>query len=155
MKNLKDLLVINESLSDKAIEDFQNRLNTNEDYQGIIKRNIATLNEQILKRAGGYIVEAKVKEWVSATAEMDTKVYEDGNTWYDFTYEGQNFEIKAFLKGKKYSNTKLTANQLEHKNDLAFLLCEYEIDGSELKINSIEVVNGKDLKISGNRMVKK
>ena len=66
-------------------------------------------------------------------------------------------EIKSFQKGKKYSNTKLTKAQVEHKDELIFVLCEYDIDKSGPKLNlvNVEFVPGTEMKISGNRMVKK
>lgn len=158
MKNLKDFLNITnvyESLDDASIQELQSKLNEEDETWGIVGKNIATLNKQVLKKVAGYLVEQQVKTWVSITAQIGAKTYEDGDQWYDFVYDGQKCEIKAFQKGRKYSNTKLTANQLEHKDELLFVLCEYTSDDSRVVITNIELVPGKDMKISGNRMVKK
>ena len=176
MKNLKYILMYNIS------EAFNNN---KEDFDrmasGLLKtaedNKINPLNEKVLTKCAGYIIEGWIKYVIQMKMwrpgelnEPDKngnkygddeyelpKIYEDGETWYDFTIRGDKFEIKSFQKGKKYSNTKLTKSQVEHKDELIFVLCEYEIDGSgpKLKLTNVEFVPGTEMKISGNRMVKK
>jgi len=173
MKDLKELLTynINESFA-----------NTQEDFDRMAKgllrsaenSKINPLDDKVLSKCAGYIIEGwikyiiKSKMWRPGEIERDSsynnddnyqlpKIYEDGDTWYDFSIRGDKFEIKSFQKGKKYSYTKLTKAQVEHKNELIFVLCEYEIDSSGPKLNliNVEFVPGDEMKISGNRMVKK
>jgi len=115
-----------------------------------------------LRKCAGYIIESAVKYYIQKYGFEDTpdhkelvNTFEDGETWYDFAMKGDKFEIKSFEKGKKYSNTKLTKAQAEHKDELIFVLCEYVVNSSDLKVINIEFVEGKDLKINGNRLVKK
>jgi hypothetical protein len=172
MKNLKDIL------SNNIIESFNN---TAEDFdrmsQGLLRSakasKINPLDSKVLAKCAGYIIEA----WIKFVIQMHAwrpgertysddddnenyeppKIYENGDAWYDFSIRGDKFEIKSFQKGKKYSNTKLTKAQVEHKDELIFVLCEYEIDSSGPKLNlvNVEFVPGNEMKISGNRMVKK
>ena len=175
MKNLKDVI------NDNICEAFNNN---QEDFDrmasGLLKAaknsKINPLNEKVLAKCAGYIIEG----WIKYVIQMNMwrpgelnepdkngnkygddkyklpKIFEDGETWYDFTLRGDKFEIKSFPKGKKYSNTKLTKAQVEHKDELIFVLCEYDIDKSGPKLNliNVEFVPGTDLKISGNKMVK-
>ena len=176
MKNLKDILTYNISEAfNNNKEDFSRMasglLKTAEDSK------INPLDEKVLAKCAGYIIEG----WIKYVIQMNMwrpgelegpdkngnkygdegyespKIYEDGEAWYDFTIRGDKFEIKSFQKGKKYSNTKLTKAQVEHKDELIFVLCEYDIDKSGPKLNliNVEFVPGTKMKISGNRMVKK
>ena len=105
-----------------------------------------------MRRCAGYIIEGYVINTVNSI--KDTTVPES-NSWYDFEFEGDKFEVKAFEKGKKYSNTKITKNQSEHKDELVFVLVEYEVHGTDLSVNNIELIDGTKLIFRNNRLVKK
>ena len=125
----------------------------------------------ILKKIAGYIVEAQVKKVVN---QVFSKNYQDareehsssnsagipryvngGDNWWDFTLDGEKVEIKAFQKGKMYSNVHATKNQVDNKNDLTFMLVEYKIMGNEITITGIAFVDGSEIKFDSkyNRLV--
>ena len=130
----------------------------------------------ILKKIAGYIVEAQVKKVVkqqfsknyqdtrgnhsgSAPSSDSTGIprYVDGgNNWWDFTLDGEKVEIKAFQKGKMYSNVHATKNQVDNKNDLTFMLVEYKLMGNKITITGIAFVDGSEIEFDSryNRLVK-
>jgi hypothetical protein len=169
MKRITDLM--NES-KNHSIEDYDRY---SKGLLGSLKNKDITdlIKGKALKKCAGYLIETAVKWYIQQYQFSDKEyeesartiddpdhkplvnTFEDGETWYDFVMKGDKFEIKSFEKGKKYSNTKLTKGQVEHKDELIFVLCEYTVSSGDLKVTNIEFVEGKDLKINGNRLVKK
>lgn len=172
MKDLKELINMNILESkNNTVEDYQRYANGLKKYFDSKDDLSKMITGKALKKCAGYIIESLVKfniqfdqfrpeDWDNAPKDEEgfskiESVYDDGENWYDFSMRGDKFEIKSFEKGKKYSNTKLTKAQAEHKDELTFVLCEYTINNDKLKVTNIEIVEGKDLKINGNRLVKK
>ncbi len=122
-------------------------------------------DNKVFAKIAGYVVEARIKNVLSyifthntyddngifAGAKMETdadglpRFVDGGNNWWDFSLDGEKVEIKAFQKGKLYSNVKATANQLKYKDDLTFMLVEYEYGGGEVLITGIALVDGSKL----------
>ena len=55
-------------------------------------------------------------------------------------------KLKLLKKGRKFSNTKLTSNQQQNKDNLIFIFAEYVIEGSKIKINNVTIEDGKNIK---------
>ncbi len=132
-------------------------------------------DQKILKKIAGSIVEARVKDTVryaftenyqdSQGYHAGTRIKQDaagmpryvdgGDNWWDFMLDGEKVEIKAFQKGKMYSNVHATKNQVDMKNDLTFMLVEYKLHGTEIIITGIAFVDGKDIEFDSkyNRLV--
>lgn len=122
-------------------------------------------DDRIMKKVAGYIVEEQVKDLVkymftenykdergyhAGTRLMQDSLgnarYIDGkDNWWDFSIDGEKIEIKAFQKGKLYSNVHATANQVKYKDDLTFMLVEYVVDNGTIDITGIAFVNGTDI----------
>lgn len=151
MKNLKDRLKLNESIDDATMSSIERGLNSLARTQSL---SVTEIKGKLLTKCAGYIIEEWVKEKIQ-NLDVDSKVKfkpaED--KWYDFIYDGSKVDVKAFQKGKKYSNTKLTESQAKNKDQLIFILVEYTAT-NELELTNIEVVKGSDLKINNDRLVK-
>lgn len=151
MKNLKDIL-IKEELSDDVLKSLSNALNDLAKSQSL---SVTEIKGKLLTKCAGYIIEEWIKEKIkNLDAESKEKFKTAEDSWYDFIYDDAKIEVKSFQKGKKYSNTKLTASQLKNKDQLIFILIEYTANQS-LDIINIEFVKGSELKVNNDRLVKK
>lgn len=147
LETLKNTAIVEAVHDEDSLDQLSTELNEN-----IIFSKPIILDEKVMRKCAGYIIEGYVINTVNSI--KDTTVPES-NSWYDFEFEGDKFEVKAFEKGKKYSNTKITKNQSEHKDELVFVLVEYEVHGTDLSVNNIELIDGTKLIFRNNRLVKK
>jgi len=78
-----------------------------------------------------------------------------GDNWWDFELDGEKIEVKAFQKGKMYSNVHATKNQVDHKDELTFMLVEYVISGYNVLITGYAFVDGVDIEFDSkyNRLI--
>lgn len=107
-------------------------------------------NQKFLRKIAGYIVEQRVKDTLRYAfprhSEEELPRYIDGNeNWWDFELDGEKVEIKAFQKGKMFSNVHATKNQVDHKDELTFMLVEYIIVNDDIQITGIAIVDGSEL----------
>ena len=143
MKKLTNLLINERNHSDDQLQQYVDLLNLEQ-----LKDVSVQLSDAIIKRCAGYIVEEyiKVKLKTFNGSVSDTFVDGEYKEYYDFELEGDKFEVKAFKKGRKFSNTKLTSNQQQNKDNLIFIFAEYVIEGSKIKINNVTIEDGKNIK---------
>lgn len=143
MKDIKDFLITERNHSDEQIQQYVDLLN----LEGL-KDVSVQLSDAIIKRCAGYIVEEYIKVKIKTFNGSVSDTFADGEfkEYYDFELEGDKFEVKAFQKGRKFSNTKLTSNQQKNKDDLIFIFAEYVIEGSKIKINNVTIEDGKNIK---------
>lgn len=154
MKSITDLInnKVNEQLDDNVLNELSRTLNTLSQMQPL---TVTEIKGKLLTKCAGYIIEEWIKEKIqNIDFESKNKFKFAEDSWYDFIYDNTKIEVKSFQKGKKYSNTKLTASQLDNKDQLVFILVEYTAD-QELNIINIEFVKGSELKIHNDRLVKK
>lgn len=150
MKNLKDIL-IKEELSDDVLNSLSSALNDLSKTQSL---SVTEIKGKLLTKCAGYIIEEWIKEKIqNINSDSKEKFKTAEDSWYDFIYDNTKIEVKSFQKGKKYSNTKLTASQLKNKDQLIFILVEYTADQS-LDIVNIEFIKGSELKVNNDRLVK-
>ena len=151
MRSLQDILKLNEAIDDATMSSIESGLNSIAKSQSLA---VTEIKGKLLTKCAGYIIEEWVKEKIqNLDAESKAKFKPAEDTWYDFIYDGSKVDVKAFQKGKKYSNTKLTAEQSKNKDQLIFILVEYTAT-NELELTNIEIVKGSDLKINNDRLVK-
>ncbi len=153
---------LNESnVSNTIPQDFYKIMFNHLSYRQLDINEILS-KRNILAKIAGYIVEERIKDImkylfshngsfgegvVLDTDEQGMPRYADGgNNWWDFTLDGEKVEIKAFQRGKMYSNVKATANQRDFKDQLTFMLVEYDISDGFIDITGIALVDGSDLK---------
>jgi hypothetical protein len=143
MKSIANYLILERNHSDSDIQQYTELLNLD-----ILKDVSVQLSEAVIKRCAGYIVEEYVKVQIKqANGEVaDTFVDGEFKEYYDFELKGDKFEVKAFQKGRKYSNTRLTTKQQADKDNLIFIFVEYVIDGAKIKINNVSIEDGKNIK---------
>ena len=143
MKDIKDFLVTERNHTDEQIQQYVDTLN----LEGL-KDVSVQLSDAIIKRCAGYIVEEYIKVKLKTFNGSINDTFVDGEfkEYYDFELEGDKFEVKAFQKGRKYSNTKLTLGQQENKDSLIFIFAEYIIEGSKIKIDNVTIEDGKNIK---------
>ena len=117
-------------------------------------------NPKFLRKIAGYIVEERVKDTIRYAfprhSEEELPRYIDGGeNWWDFELDGEKVEIKAFQKGKMFSNMHATKNQVDHKDEIIFMLVEYIIVNDDIEITGIAIVDGSELEFDNkyNRLV--
>jgi len=141
-----------ESLNNNDINMIQSALKDLSETQSITTTEI---KGKLLTKCAGYIIEEWIKEKIqNLDSDSANKFKAAEETYYDFLYDNTKIEVKSFQKGKKYSNTKLTASQVKNINDILFILVEYTAENS-IDIVNIEFVKGSELKINNDRLVKK
>ena len=143
MKTITDYLISERNHSNDQIQQYVDLLN----LEGLKDVNVQ-LSDAIIKRCAGYIVEEYIKVKLKTFNGSINDTFVDGEfkEYYDFELEGDKFEVKAFQKGRKYSNTKLTLGQQENKDSLIFIFVEYVIEGSKIKINNVTIEDGANVK---------
>ena len=121
MKTITDYLISERNHSNDQIQQYVDLLN----LEGL-KDVSVQLSDAIIKRCAGYIVEEYIKVKLKTFNGSINDTFVDGEfkEYYDFELEGDKFEVKAFQKGRKYSNTKLTLGQQENKDSLIFIFAE-------------------------------
>jgi len=151
--------VLNESNIENNINNFIYTMLLGEFNKSInIDRLIHT--PAFLRKIAGYIVEERVKDTIRYAfprhSEEELPRYIDGGeNWWDFELDGEKVEIKAFQKGKMFSNMHATKNQVDHKDELVFMLVEYVIVNDDIEITGIAIVDGSKLEFDSkyNRLV--
>ena len=98
---------------------------------------------RILRKIAGFIVEARTKKRLQDA--LGDRCKDGYDNWWDCEIDGEKIEIKAFQKGKLYSNMHATKNQVDKKDDLTFILVEYQLRGDDVEITGIAIVDGADI----------
>ena len=154
MKNIVILIKNDEELvlSNDILDRIKNTFN---DLLINFQLGNSNITDQLFENCAGYILEEYIKLNLQNISSPDIKNHFkfSENKWYDFKYDNTRVKILTFKKDSQYSSTILSASQTENKKDMLFISIIYNIDNGALTIENILVTDGKDIKISNDKVL--
>ena len=133
---------LNEYILEKNINDDLNNLLSEIYIKEPINKSVK-LNDRLVKRCAGYIVEQYIKYSLRIPEADDGKF----NEFYDFKKGNDLFEIKAYQQGKLIGNVHFTEKQIKKLPELTIIFVEYKVDSTNITINKIYFKDGNKIEV--------
>ncbi len=137
MKRLNEY-ILERNINDNDLNNLLSKIKSGDPINNSIK-----LNDRLVKRCAGYIVEQYIKDSLGIQEQDDGKF----NEYYDFKKDNDLFEIKAYQQGKLIGNVHFTENQVEKLSELTIIFVEYKVDSTNITINKIYFKDGNKIKV--------
>ena len=137
MKRLNEY-ILERNINDDNLNNLLSKIKSGVSINSSIK-----LNDRLVKRCAGYIVEQYIKDSLGIPEEDDGKF----NEFYDFKKDNDLFEIKAYQQGKLIGNVHFTGNQVKKLSELTIIFVEYKVDSTNITINKIYFKDGNKIEI--------
>ena len=137
MKRLNEY-ILERNINDDNLNNLLSKIKSGVSINSSIK-----LNDRLVKRCAGYIVEQYIKDSLGIPEEDDGKF----NEFYDFKKDNDLFEIKAYQQGKLIGNVHFTKTQVEKLSELTIIFVEYKVDSTNITINKIYFKDGNKIEI--------
>ena len=115
----------------------------------------SNVTDQLFENCAGYILEEYIKLSLQNISSPDIRKHFkfNDNKWYDFKYDNTQVKLLTFREDSVYSTTTLSSTQYENRKDMLFVSIIYTISNNALTITEILVTNGKDIKISNDKVL--
>ena len=154
MKNIVILIKDDEgiSLSNPMLNELKETFNT---LLVNFQLGNSNVTDQLFENCAGYILEEYIKLSLQNISSPDIRKHFkfNDNKWYDFKYDNTQVKLLTFREDSVYSTTTLSSTQYENRKDMLFVSIIYTISNNALTITEILVTNGKDIKISNDKVL--
>ena len=154
MKNIVILIKDDEgiSLSNPMLNELKETFNT---LLVNFQLGNSNVTDQLFENCAGYILEEYIKLSLQNISSQDIRKHFkfNDNKWYDFKYDNTQVKLLTFQEDSIYSTTTLSSTQYENRKDMLFVSIIYTISNNALTITEILVTNGKDIKISNDKVL--
>ena len=154
MKNIVILIKDDEgiSLSNPMLNDLKDTFNI---LFANFRLGNSNLTDQLFENCAGYILEEYMKLNLQniSSPELRKHFKFSENKWYDFKYDNTQIKLLTFKENSTYSTTTLSSTQYENRKDMLFISMFYNISNNALTITEILVTDGKDIKVSNDKVL--
>ena len=155
MKNIVILIKDDEegiSLSNPMLNELKDTFNT---LLTNFQLGNSNITDQLFENCAGYILEEYMKLNLQNISSPELKKHFkfSENKWYDFKYDNTQVKLLTFKEDSTYSTTTLSSTQYENRKDMLFISMVYTISNNALTITEILVTDGKDIKVSNDKVL--
>jgi len=155
MKNIVILIKDDEegiSLSNPMLNELKDTFNT---LLTNFQLGNSNITDQLFENCAGYILEEYMKLNLQNISSPELKKHFkfSENKWYDFKYDNTQVKLLTFKEDSAYSTTILSSSQYENRKDMLFISMVYTISNNALTITEILVTDGKDIKVSNDKVL--
>ena len=155
MKNIVILIKDDEegiSLSNPMLNELKDTFNT---LLTNFQLGNSNITDQLFENCAGYILEEYMKLNLQNISSPELKKHFkfSENKWYDFKYDNTQVKLLTFKEDSVYSTTTLSSTQYENRKDMLFISMVYTISNNALTITEILVTDGKDIKVSNDKVL--
>lgn len=155
MKNIVILIKDDEegiSLSNPMLNELKDIFNT---LLTNFQLGNSNITDQLFENCAGYILEEYMKLNLQNISSPELKKHFkfSENKWYDFKYDNTQVKLLTFKEDSAYSTTTLSSTQYENRKDMLFISMVYTISNNALTITEILVTDGKDIKVSNDKVL--